>query len=89
MVFILNAYPVVKYNIMKIERKQEKIIWKIVIKLKKHQLQNRDQINTRMNEYFKNRIKSDVNFQLIGNTRRRIHHALNGKTKSSSATTKF
>ena len=38
-----------------------------------------------MNEYFKNRIKTDVNFRLIRNTRRRIHHALNGKSKSSSA----
>ena len=37
-----------------------------------------------MNEYFKNRIKTDVNFRLIRNTRRRIHHALNGKSKSSS-----
>ena len=37
-----------------------------------------------MNEYFKNRTKTDVNFRLIRNTRRRIHHALNGKTKSSS-----
>ena len=46
--------------------------------------QNRDKINTRMNEYFKNRTKTDVNFRLIRNTRRRIHHALNSKTKSSS-----
>ena len=46
--------------------------------------ENRDKINTRMNEYFKNRTKTDVNFRLIRNTRRRIHHALNGKTKSSS-----
>ena len=37
-----------------------------------------------MNEYFTNRVKTDVNFQLILNTRRRIHHALNGKLKSSS-----
>ena len=32
----------------------------------------------------KNRIKTDVNFRLIRNTRRRIHHALNRKSKSSS-----
>ena len=32
----------------------------------------------------KNKIKTDVNFRLIRNTRRRIHHALNGKSKSSS-----
>ena len=37
-----------------------------------------------MNEYFKNRIKTDVNFRLIRITRRRIHHALNCKSKSSS-----
>ena len=34
--------------------------------------------------YEKNRYKTDVNFRLIKNTRRRIHHALNGKSKSSS-----
>ena len=37
-----------------------------------------------MNEYVKNRIKTDVNFRLLRNTRRRIHQALQGKTKSSS-----
>ena len=35
-------------------------------------------------EYRKNRRKTDVNCQLICNTRRRIHHALNGKSKSIS-----
>ena len=35
-------------------------------------------------EYMKNRRKKDVNFRLICNTRRRIHHAPNGKSKSSS-----
>ena len=37
-----------------------------------------------MNEYIKNRIKTDVKFWLIRNTRQRIHHVLNGKSKSSS-----
>ena len=37
-----------------------------------------------MEEYVKNRIKTDVNFRIIRNTRRRIHQALQGKTKSSS-----
>ena len=37
-----------------------------------------------MNEYIKNRIKTDVDFRLFRNTRREIHHALNGKLKSSS-----
>ena len=32
----------------------------------------------------KRRYKTDVNFRLIENTRRRLHHALNGKSKSSS-----
>ena len=53
-------------------------------RIKEYYLENREQINARMNEYFKNRIKTDVNFRLIRNTRRRIHHALNGKSKSSS-----
>ena len=53
-------------------------------KKREYQLKNREQINSRMNWYVKNRIKTDVNFRLILNTRRRIHHALNGKTKSSS-----
>ena len=35
-------------------------------------------------EYMKNRYKTVVNFRLIKNTRRRIHHALNGRSKSSS-----
>ena len=37
-----------------------------------------------MNEYIKNRIKTEVKFRLIRNTRRTLHHALNGKSKSSS-----
>ena len=55
-----------------------------MINLTKNQLKNRDQINTRMNEYIKNRMETDVNFRLIRNTRQRIHHALNCKSKSSS-----
>ena len=53
-------------------------------RIKEYQLKNRDQINTQMNEYIKNRIKTDVDFRLIRNIKRRIHHALNGKSKSSS-----
>ena len=37
-----------------------------------------------MKEYVKNRIKTDVYFRLIRDTKRRIHQALQGKTKSSS-----
>ena len=35
-------------------------------------------------EYIKNRIKVDVDFRLIRNTRRSIHQALNGRLKSFS-----
>ena len=53
-------------------------------KQKFYNRRKRDKINTRMNEYKKNRIKTNVNFRLIRNTGRRNHHALNGKLKSSS-----
>ena len=53
-------------------------------KIKEYQLRNRDQINNRMNEYIKNRMKKDVNFRIIRNTRRRVHQALNSKSKSIS-----
>ena len=35
-------------------------------------------------EYTKNRYKTDVNFRLIKNTRRRIQNALKGRSKSIS-----
>ena len=57
---------------------------RILNKQKLYNKENRDKINTRMNEYIKNRTKTDVNFRLIRITRRRIHQALQGKTKSSS-----
>ena len=37
-----------------------------------------------MGEYVENRIKTDVSFRLIRNTRRRNHQALQGKTQLSS-----
>ena len=37
-----------------------------------------------MNQHTENKIKTDVNFRFFHKTRRRIHHALNGKLKSSS-----
>ena len=46
--------------------------------------QNKKKINKTRRQYVKNKIKTDVNFRLIRNTRRRIHHALNGGSKSSS-----
>ena len=57
---------------------------RILNKQKFYNKENRNKINTRMNEYVKNRVKTDVNFRIIRNTRRRIHQALNGKSKSSS-----
>ena len=41
-------------------------------------------MNKNIKEYMKYRMKTDVNFRLIRNTRRRVHDALNGKSKSSS-----
>ena len=50
-------------------------------KIKKYNEQNRERRNTSL----KNKRQTDVKFPLISNTRSRIHHALNGKSKSSSA----
>ena len=47
-------------------------------------MKNRDKISIWHNEHIKNRIKTDVSFRLTHNKRRRMHHALNGKSKSSS-----
>ena len=41
-------------------------------------------MNKHIREYIKNRIKIDVEFRLIRNTRRKMHHALNGRLNSSS-----
>ena len=51
---------------------------------KQYLQQNRKKINETRRLHEKTKIKTDVNFRLIRNTRRRIHHALNGKPKSSS-----
>ena len=45
---------------------------------------NKNKNNEYRKTYFKNRRKTDLNFRLICNTRRRNHHALNGKSKSIS-----
>ena len=42
--------------------------------------ENKEKINL----YNKNRIKTDITFRIFRNTRRIIHHALNGKSKSIS-----
>ena len=50
----------------------------------KYYNENRDVIIKNQINYERKRRKTDVNFRLIRNTRRRIHLALNGKSKSSS-----
>ena len=49
--------------------------YRLLNKQKFYNKQNRNQISSRMNEYVKNRIKTDVNFRLIRNMRQRIHQA--------------
>ena len=51
---------------------------------KKYYDENRDVIIRYHINYERNGRKTDVNFRLIRNTRRRFHHALNGQPKSSS-----
>ena len=62
---------------------------------KEYQTTNKVKISLYNKDYFQhtknknyqsreNRRKTDVNFRLICNTRRRIHHALNGKSKPIS-----
>ena len=41
-------------------------------------------MNKYIKEYMRNRTKTHDTFRLIRNLRRRIHHALNGNSKSSS-----
>ena len=53
--------------------------WKFCTK--QYRYENREKRNI----YLKNRRKMDLNFKLICNTGRRIHRALNGKSKSSSS----
>ena len=47
---------------------------------KQYRYENREKRNINL----KNRRKMDLNFELICNTRRRIHRALKGKSKSIS-----
>ena len=55
------------------------------MEIKKQYFQHKKKkINESRKNYFENRRKTDVNFGLICNTRRRIHHALNRKSKSNS-----
>ena len=52
--------------------------------MKEYQLKNHDKTIARKRIYSNNKYETDVNFRLICNTRQRFHHALNGKSKSSS-----
>ena len=52
--------------------------------IKEYQLKNHDKIIARKRIYSNNKYKTDIIFRLICNTRPRIHHVLNGKSKSSS-----
>ena len=53
---------------------------RLTIYQKNFNYENREKINL----YIKNRLKLDVNFRIVRNTRRRIDLALNGNLKSSS-----
>ena len=64
--------------------KTKKLLSENPKRTRENYLKNRYEISIRHNGYIKNGIKTDVSFHLIHNTRRRIHHALNGKSKSSS-----
>ncbi len=52
---------------------------------KEYYQENKERIIRNVIEYDRNRFETDVNYRLIKNTRRRIHHALKGETKSSSS----
>lgn len=50
-------------------------------------LKNKSSIINRVYNYKKKRLKSDINFKVIENLRRRLNHALHGRTKSASTLT--
>ena len=74
----------IKENADRIKEYQMKNHDKITNYNKQYFQQNKKKINETRRQYEKNKIKTDVNFRLIRSTRRRSHHALNGKSKSSS-----
>lgn len=49
---------------------------------KQYRLDNKEKIKKYKKEYIKNRCKYDVEFKLLQNLRRRLHHALSGERKS-------
>ena len=52
-------------------------------KVKQNKKKYIEQNKEKRNIYLKSKRETDVNFRIISNTRSRIHHALNGKSKSS------
>ena len=73
-----------KENRDRIKEYQMKNHDKIKNYIKQYFQQNKKKINETRRQYEKNRRKTDLNYRLICNTRRRIHHPLNGKSKSIS-----
>ena len=49
---------------------------------RKYRSENIEKIRVSRRVYERNRRRNDVNYRIIQNTRKRIHHALNGKSKS-------
>ena len=70
-------------NSIKLIQKQKDYYLDNRDRIKEYQLKNHDKIIAQKRIYSNNKYKSDNNFRIISNTRRRIHHALNGKSKSS------
>ena len=70
-------------NSIKLIQKQKDYYLDYRDRIKEYQLKNHDKIIAQKRIYSNNKYKSDINFRIISNTRRRIHHALNGKSKSS------
>ena len=71
-------------NSIKLFQKQKDYYKKKHHRIKHYKNENREKFNDYSKKYIKQRRRLDVNFRLILITRSRIHHALNGKTKSSS-----
>jgi hypothetical protein len=57
---------------------------KILKQVKSYYIKHRTKITKYINDYNKNRKKIDINFKILCNLRRRLNHALKGKSKSIS-----
>ena len=71
-------------NSIKLIQKQKDYNLKNHDRKKHFKNENRERINDYNKKYYKQRRRTDVCFRLILIKRSRIHHALNGKSKSSS-----